>query len=109
MGVFLSLGDRAFARAELGGSSVDEAFYLADLKGMDSLSHAEFWEVIPTEAFLIADQLARDAQIVWCNAARSTLGPRLVYIFSKGRHSPQGAQFLRVPSATLTREVFPAM
>lgn len=36
---------RALARAELGGSSVMETFSLADAKGSDSLSHAEFWEV----------------------------------------------------------------
>lgn len=36
---------RALARAELGGTSVAETFSLADAKGTDSLSHAEFWEV----------------------------------------------------------------
>lgn len=36
---------RALARAELGGSSVGDTFSLADAKGTDSLSHAEFWEV----------------------------------------------------------------
>lgn len=38
--------DRALARAELGGSSVEEVFALADKEGTESLSHAEFWEVI---------------------------------------------------------------
>lgn len=36
---------RALARAELGGSSVEDAFVFADEKGTDSLSHAQFWEV----------------------------------------------------------------
>eukprot|EP00903_Cladosiphon_okamuranus_P007182 g6974.t1 len=37
---------RALARAELGGTSVAETFSLANAKGMNSLSHAEFWEAL---------------------------------------------------------------
>lgn len=36
---------RALARAELGGSSVAEAFSVLDKKATDSISHADFWEV----------------------------------------------------------------
>ncbi|CAM9603690.1 unnamed protein product [Ectocarpus sp. 12 AP-2014] len=37
---------RALARAELGGSSVQEAFSLFDKEGTDSVSHADFWEAV---------------------------------------------------------------
>lgn len=36
---------RALARAELGGNSVEEAFFRVDERGEDSVSHAEFWKV----------------------------------------------------------------
>lgn len=39
-------GCRALARAALGGSSIEEAFYCRlDDGGRESLSHAKFWEV----------------------------------------------------------------
>lgn len=35
------------ARAELAGESLEEAFSNRDEQGRGSLSHAQFWEVIP--------------------------------------------------------------